>query len=439
MSEEVSRLSPLTFPNGFRVIYQPSKQNVPLTSFSLFCNIGSAYETDSERGMSHFIEHMIFKGTDHFTSGELFKEYDKMGAYFNAFTTKRYTCYEVKCDTKYVDPCVMLLSDMLFHSTFEKELIQIERDIIQEENWRDQGDPRKVSYQQFASECYKSSSFEFPIDHFHPNKPALSQDTLINGYRRFYHPANMVLSIVSHLSLAHWKNLLKKTDFLQMNPGKKPKFHSAHLEVRTKPQYIIHLNKDIPNTQLMVGFQIENHYSPHRWKYDLLCHALNGMSGRLFSRLREVHGLTYQAYAETELEEFAGYFSINTEMSPNNLLKTKGILPLILELFEDLVKTGISQEELDIAKGRVRGNHLIESGNVDTFVKHNGQEMLLNQKVVPFQKVFSVYYQKVTLGEMNRLCREMFVPERMIVSIVSPRPPTQKQVEMACKHFIKSI
>ena len=110
------------FPNGFRLIHEISKSNIPVSSIYAFVDIGSVYETENVRGGSHFIEHMCFKGTKQIkTSEQISIEYDKIGSYFNAFTEKRLTCYKVKTQDDYIEHCTVILSDIILNSTFSKK------------------------------------------------------------------------------------------------------------------------------------------------------------------------------------------------------------------------------------------------------------------------------------------------------------------------------
>jgi predicted Zn-dependent peptidase len=130
-----------SFPNGFRVIYEKSPNIAPIACIKIMCDIGSVYENNETRGVSHFIEHMCFKGTKNIPiPKDIFMEYDKIGAYLNATTGKRYTYYTIKCNNEYVENSIRIMSDMLLNSTFNKNEYKKEEKVVIEENIKDIND-----------------------------------------------------------------------------------------------------------------------------------------------------------------------------------------------------------------------------------------------------------------------------------------------------------
>jgi hypothetical protein len=135
----------ITFPNGFRFVYEKLRNSAPITSIQVFCDLGSVYENDETRGISHFIEHMTFKGTKkNPNSIKLFLEYDKIGAELNAYTDKRFTCYMVKCEDEHVENSLKVLADMLLNSTFDRTEYKKEEKVVIEENINSNDDPEEI-------------------------------------------------------------------------------------------------------------------------------------------------------------------------------------------------------------------------------------------------------------------------------------------------------
>jgi predicted Zn-dependent peptidase len=139
MSEKKYKL--YTFPNKFRVIYQHLNQSLPITSIQVFCKVGSILETEKVRGISHFVEHMCFKGTKKMVHlNEVFENYDEIGAYINAYTEKEFTCYTLKCSDTYVENSTHILADMMLNSTIPKKEFLKEQKVVVEENIRNIND-----------------------------------------------------------------------------------------------------------------------------------------------------------------------------------------------------------------------------------------------------------------------------------------------------------
>jgi predicted Zn-dependent peptidase len=148
-----------TFENGFKIIYEKPKNNSPLSSVQLFCDVGSVNEYDGIRGASHFIEHMCFKGTKQFPkSKDILLTFDKFGADFNAYTEKRMTCYHIKCNKEHIDDCIQLLSDMLMNSIFNKTEYKKEYEVVIEENIRNENDADVIIDENMDILLYKGSS-----------------------------------------------------------------------------------------------------------------------------------------------------------------------------------------------------------------------------------------------------------------------------------------
>lgn len=153
-----------TFANGFKLVYQNSDQTIPLTNIAVFCNVGSAYEVDGIRGASHFVEHMCFKGTHAINAQKLLMQYNQIGAYFNAYTEKRYTVYIINCDNTHASTCLNNLANMLLHSAFSKKEFAKEQHVVVEENIRVQDDNQAVLETALEKWYFSGSSYENPIE-----------------------------------------------------------------------------------------------------------------------------------------------------------------------------------------------------------------------------------------------------------------------------------
>ena len=195
------------WPNGFRLIYQKSNVHIPVTNIQVFCDVGSAYESADIRGASHMVEHMCFKGTKKIpTTQKLMIHYDRIGAYFNAYTKERYTCYVLKCDDEYVFHSMNIMSDMILNSRFgRKEFIKEERVVI-EENIQDSDDPVSILMEETNKFLYDGSSFMYPVDTVKYHLKKFDYDNIVDFYKSFYHPSRMIISVVSNLSFHLIKN-----------------------------------------------------------------------------------------------------------------------------------------------------------------------------------------------------------------------------------------
>ena len=443
------------FPNGFRMIHQTPMNRLKMSAIYCFCDAGSVFETDGYRGVSHLVEHMCFKGTTHIANPrDIFLTYDKIGAYFNAFTEKRLTYYTIKCEDRFVEQCTDILADMLLHSTFRKHLFKKEQKVVLQENIKNENNMHIILGEKVDAIIYEGSSYQYPIDtlsyHMSTSDKSYNQDKdisyedLVNWYKGYYIPSNFVFSIVSNVSFEKVKTILSESIFTKQN-NKMSRNHNINLSAPSlsKKIRVQCIQKKGAFTDIIyIGFRTCSRLSKDKWIFKLLKHVLNGMSGRLFTILREKHGLTYSSRCVTENVEHAGHFMITTETSPKYTIEKKGVLPVLIQLFIDLKKKGISEKELKTAKGNIRGNYILKSEMNDTISAYNGKEYLLNPTTESFEKTFVPYHliyakniEPICIEEVNKKIKEYLTIENMIIGIIGENPPTEKIIYDICKHF----
>ena len=445
-----------TFPNNFRVIYQPLKQSLPITSIQVFCKVGSILETEKVRGISHFVEHMCFKGTKKMVHlNEVFENYDEIGAYINAYTEKEFTCYTLKCSDIYVENSTHILADMMLNSTIPKKEFIKEQKVVVEENIRNVNDNEWFFFDKLNAIFYNGSSFAYPIDsiEYHPNDTTLKYEHVQEWYKYFYHPENMVFSISTNIPFSKIIRILK-TSFFVSNISKKsisnialqsPNLSLLPIQQTQSPKKIrveLFKKKGMSTNFIGVGFRTCNNKNNDKYTLNLLKHVLNELSGRLFLLLREKHGLTYRSSCIVEYKEHTGFFLIHAETDPHKTIyddpttkkngksgKPDGVLPIIIDLIRNLREKGITQEELNRFKGNIKGKYLMDLENIDNVTGYNGIEYILSPNDTSFQTDFVEYndiYKKhihnITLEQIQEVIRKYFVVENMIVYILGKEP-----------------
>ena len=433
-----------TFENGFQVIYQKSEQVIPLTCMHVFCSVGSAFEIEPIRGASHLVEHMCFKGTrEHSKARNLLMEYNKIGAYFNAYTEKRYTTYTLTCDDNHVDHCTNLLSEMLMNSSFSKKEFYKEQHVVVEENIRTKDNNTYMLEKALDKLYFKGSSYENPIDiiDYHPTPTYLKYEDVYQWYKWFYRPSNMVCSVVSNIPFAQIVTFLKKSYFMNAVTSHPAQIH-FYPTLSIEPinnHFIYHKKKGIAATILHVGFRTCSAYSNDRHILKILKHILNGFSGRLFTIFRTKRGLTYRSSAKSMHQEHTGYFNFHIETDPKKLLtdgKDLGVIPILLQLIKDLIKNGVSAKEIEVAKGNFKGNMLMNLQSVDTLAEYNGVSTILKLNEVPFNKVYDAYIKSITLQQVNKIIDKYFIQDNLVVGIVYDHELDKKKIEQM---FIEQI
>jgi predicted Zn-dependent peptidase len=458
-----------TFENGFQVVYQKSEQSIPLTCIHVFCNVGSAFEIDGIRGASHLVEHMCFKGTNKRKEArDILKQYDQIGAFFNAYTEKRYTAYIVKCNDKYVQHCSEILGDMLMHSMFPRKEFDKEQKVVVEESIRGMNDDEYMLQERMDQIVYRGSTYEYPIDclKYHPSPTFLQYDDIFEWYHWFYHPSNMICSVVSNLSFSTILSVLKKTAFYKSKDKhrlismKKPEFVLEYPILSLSPVSTLNKGesrveyypkKGVSTDIINIVFRTCDRSSPDKYPLKVLKHILNGLSGKLFTALRTKHGLTYNSECNVEYYEHTGYLSIQIQTDPKKVIEDNhhiGVLPIVLRLLSDLKTKGVTQEDIRISKGNIQGKFILSMQSMDTITEYNGIESVYlgsssscetaNKKntFVSYPDIYETFIAKITKAQIEEIIAKYLTRENMVIGIMYENGINKKKIEEICNRYI---
>jgi len=432
------------FPNGFRSIYEKPKTNIPITSILGFVKLGSVYETQNLKGVSHFIEHLCFNGTKNNSLSTIINYYDSIGAYFNAYTEKEYTCYEIKCSDEHLKNSIHILSDILLNSSFKKEEFTKEYKVIIEENMKQEDDMENILIEKASSLLYEGSAYSNPIDtlQYHKNKKMKYEDVL-QLYHDYYQPHNMVISIVSHISFSKIKSFLQNSYFM--------KEHNHHMPLQINPIIFllpqtemkckIYKKLNLNTTYLSISFRTCAYEHPDRYILHVLSEMIGGrFSSLLYSLLRTENGLTYSPKSNVTFYKYSGDLSIYVILNPTKLLKNgekKGVLPLIITLLNDLYKNGVSKEDFSVIKGYIKGQFLLDSEDSFDQCTYNGQNLLLyKDDFTLYNKIYPTHYHSIKKENVDVIIRKYFKKINMSCCLLGSFLPSLSVFEKECNQFI---
>lgn len=339
-----------TLPNGIRVV----TENLPhVNSFSLgfWFNTGSRNETKRNNGISHFTEHMLFKGTTRRSSKKISDDVEKLGGYLNAFTSKEHTCYYGRGIGEYLPKVFDVLSDMVQNSLFREKDIEKESGVILDEFYDIEDSPEELIFERFESAIFKSHPLSYPIIGTEKNIKLFNQNDFLDYLRKNYTTNNLLISASGNVS--HEKIIeLVEAKITTLKNGKVRRKNS---KVVTNKSSIL-IKKDIQQNHVIIGKQTFGYVDENRLKVNILSNIIGeGSSSRLFNVLREKNGLTYQI--NTFLNSFKDYSAFGVYFSTNEkqVDKAKG---LVIKEFNKILKNGITKNELNRAKEYMKG-HLI--------------------------------------------------------------------------------
>lgn len=361
-----------TLDNGLRIIGE-KMENVRSISIGIWFGVGSKYENDTINGISHFIEHMIFKGTKRRTAKDIAEIMDSIGGQLNAFTGKECTCYYAKVLDNHLEIAVDILADMLFNSEFAEEDIYKEKSVIIEEINMYEDSPEDLIYDILYKNVWSNSSIGFPILGNIQTILNINRNMILDYFHKFYVPQNTVISVAGNFDV---ERLIKLLESYFGKWESKNLIHEIPQPVWTS--CFIPQSKDIEQLHLCLGLEAMSISSSKLYPISIFNNALGGgMSSRLFQKIREDKGLAYSVFSYPSLYKDTGIFTIYAAI---NHSKLEEVYEIIINELENFKKNGITNEELKKFKEQLKGNYILGLESTNSRMSFNGKsELLLNQ------------------------------------------------------------
>ena len=412
-----------TYNNGLRVVFQKTDHTKPFT-LMVGVNAGSVNESQENNGISHFIEHMVFKATTNRSAEDISKDLEGIGANANAFTNKYTTCFYATCMTEESEKCFEILSDMFFNSKFDQREIDKERKVIFEEIDMYEDDPSSVAYEDFTKLFFKGTKIEKTIIGTKKSLKNINREKILDYRKQFYTPDRIVVAVTGgieedilygYIEKYFIPNLSKKEISIKESVQEK---ESKHIPQK-KFNFI---KKDIVQTNIVFGFPIKGSYTNDRMAYSLLSFVVGGgMSSRLFQKIREDLGLVYTVYCLPDFYDIGGTMVVS--LATNSSQQAIAIEAIKKEL-DEVIKNGITQDELNRAKVFCKTLVVTSSETSINTTKHNAGDILIHNKIRTVDKKLADI-QAVTLEQVNNLILDTFRYENMCGTIVSDKPNKQ--------------
>ena len=339
----------ITLPNGLRLAYQ----NIPYVhsvSLGVFVKIGSRNELDTDNGIAHFTEHVLFKGTEKRTAFDIVKEMDSLGANMNAFTSKEHTGFYFQCIDDTVDECAEILSDLLLHSTFPAEEVEKERGVVLEEIDMVYDIPDDLSQELCSSSYWGDHPLGKSILGPRGNVERFTRDDVIAFVSSHYVTENIVVSVCGNISREKAIDIVLKYFNFPSHPLERrefalPKTHGGRVEANYK---------EIEQANLTIAFPSVSYVDPALLGVSVFSYALGGgMSSILFQEVREKLGLVYSVYNYLSTYEDTGAQCIYLGTNPKNLKKA---VTAVKRCIADFCRDGMDEESFHRAKQQVKGN-----------------------------------------------------------------------------------
>lgn len=404
--------------NGVRIIHE-HMPHVRSVAIGVWIKAGSNDEREEEAGLAHFIEHMLFKGTDRRTAKTIAEEFDRIGGELNAFTSKEATCYHTTVLQEHAGKALTILEDMLFHSKFDQAEISKEKQVILEEIAMCEDTPDDDVHEQLWKVMYPNQPLGRPVLGTKQSVVKFTKQSIRNFMERLYQPDRIVISIAGNY---------KETDinFIEKLFGSFESKQSIPQEASMPlPQFQPNKTKrekDIEQAHLCIGFPALSIQDER--KYDLAivdCILGGAMSSRLFQEVREERGLAYSIYSYYSSYEESGAFIIYGGTSPKKLHALQNTIHSVIQ---ELQTNGITEQELDNAKQYVVTGFLLGLESTESRMSRNGhQELLLNACLTAEEAVEKI--NRVTKQKVEEMIQFIF-KEAYATAIIAPPNPSSK-------------
>ena len=403
--------SKTVLPNGVKIISQ-KMPHIRSISMGVWVNVGARDESDEQSGLSHFIEHMIFKGTARRSAYQIAKEFDAIGGQTNAFTAMEHTCYHAKVLDNHMETMVDLLTDIFLNSTFDPLEVERERPVIFQEIGMVEDSPEEHVHQLAGHDFWGDHPLGRSILGTRQNILSFDSQTIKAFFRRFYHPESIVIAVCGNVDHDRLVELVGPIFSTIINCQDLP----LRFSPKISPCIRIH-HRALEQVHICLSTPGLSTTDPGRFALSLLNTLLGGnMSSRLFQQIREQRGLAYSVYSFIASYADTGQFGVYTGVHPDNVQQT---LDLIIQGMNNICRTAISATELQDAKEYTKGNLILATESVDNQMVRLAQNEIHFNDYIPLQWVIE-QIDAVTADEIQALAQGLFKSESSSLTILGP-------------------
>ncbi len=339
-------------PNGLTILTE-EMSHLRSISIGIWVKSGSRHEEPELNGISHFVEHMVFKGTNTRTAEDIARQVDSIGGNMDAFTAKECVCFNIKVLDEHLPVALDVLSDLVLNPVFDTEDISRERGVILEEIKMDEDNPDYLVHEIFTQNFWNGHPLGKPILGTRDTVRRFEHDLLHDYWRQRFYPGNLIIAAAGNLKHQHFADLVRNR-FDSLRPGKNG-FHETVPQV--VPRIIMRNKKSLEQVQICVGVPSDPISHEGRYAGYLLNTMLGGgMSSRLFQNVRERQGLVYTIFSELNPYRDTGCLSVYAGTSRESASK---VVESVVQEFRDLKSKPISDEELRRVKDQLKGSLML--------------------------------------------------------------------------------
>ena len=386
---------------------------------------GSKYETKNINGISHFLEHLFFKGTKHRPEpGEVNRALDGLGSEHNAFTSKEVTGYWVKAAGKHFDAALDIVSDILLEPLFKADEIERERGVILQEISMYEDMPQRRIGDLWETLLYGDQPAGWDISGTKAIINRIKRDEILDYKEKQYVASNALVVVAGNIDAKSTEKKIIKA-FSSFNHGKAfPKKPIKEVQKNPSTHFMY---KETDQSHLILGFRGYNMFDDRRYALDLLSVILGGnMSSRFFMEIRENLGLAYYVRASAQNYTDSGYLAGSAGVPHEEL---KRVIELMVKILKDVKTRGVSESEIKFAKDYLRGSMALSFESSDEIATFLGEQSLFYKKIETPDEVLR-HIEKVTRGDIMKAVKELVRPDKMNLAVIGPHRDSKDYINI---------
>lgn len=383
---------------------------------------GSRLEAEDEAGISHLIEHLLFKGTKKRSAKEIAEAIEEVGGQLNAFTGKEYTCYYARVLAEHLPLAVDVLTDMLYNSLFREEDLVREKNVVLEEISMYEDTPDEIIHDYFSKTIWDGHPLGRPVIGTNESLSRIDREKVLSYYQRHYCPSNLVVALAGNFQYQEAIDLIGEA-LSSLQPGSiETKITAPQARSGLKSFY-----RDLEQVQICMGVPGLSLYDHKIYTLQILNNILGGgASSRLFQEIREERALVYAIYSYYLAFLDSGLFTIYGGTNPSNCQQ---VLDLCWEEINRIIESGITEKELSRAKTQVKGSLLLAQESVLQRMHRLGRSELVHQRFITIEEVLE-RIAEVNEADIQALAKELFAPENVTVTVLGPL--SEGQIKHPC-------
>ena len=382
------------------------------SSFGIWVKVGSADEDDSNNGIAHIIEHMLFKGTESRNAKQIADEMAKIGGNMNAFTSKECTSYYATTLSEHLPIAIDIISDMLIYSLIDEKALRKEKGVILEEIDMYDDSPEDLVHEMLQQRIWKDHPLGYMISGTKKIVRKVTREQIIDFKDTYYVGENMTISLAGNFNEINILRLLEEKFGVIKTRSEKSR------KISGRPEYnkvVCKRDKDIEQMHCNIAFDSISYLSEERYILSVLNSIFGGsINSRLFQKIRENSGLTYSIYSYGSSYRETGLFHIYAAMNP---AQTATVVKKIGQIINDIKKKGVTSEELQMTKEQIKTELILGSESAKSRMNSNGKSIINRGRIIQLEEMIDGI-EKVTLGSVLNFANRYFDPKNASISLV---------------------